>query len=253
MRSASAGPPIWFAALIFATPTSGISTWRSRGIDRNASRRFPGSVRMSMIESDRLAPRARRSGAVGAEHEDRGRVRDEQPVGRRELAADAGRHASVRLRDAARDGEVARDAQATTSATKSEQAEHDPALLPPRVVAARPRRRRGRAPAPPSAGRRGVASEWHPPLDPAAPVDPVRLVLSGHEAGYGSRAVAADRVIGVDVGGTKILAGPRARRHRRPDDRGADAHVEPGGVPRRARGAARELLDGAGRSASACR
>ena len=34
VRSASAGPPIWFAALILASPTSGISTWRSRGIER---------------------------------------------------------------------------------------------------------------------------------------------------------------------------------------------------------------------------
>ena len=56
VRSASAGPPIWFAALIFAVPTSGISTWRSRGIERNARRPFPGSVRSSMIESERLAP-----------------------------------------------------------------------------------------------------------------------------------------------------------------------------------------------------
>ena len=48
-------------------------------------------------------------------------------------------------------------------------------------------------------------------LDPAAPIDPVRLVLSGHEAGYGSRVVPPDQVIGVDVGGTKILAGAVAR------------------------------------------
>ena len=50
-----------------------------------------------------------------------------------------------------------------------------------------------------------------PPLGPAAPIDPVRLVLSGHEAGYGSRVVPPDLVIGVDVGGTKMLAGVVAR------------------------------------------
>ena len=97
VRSARAGPPIWFAALILATPTSGISTWRSRGIDRKASRRFPGSVRMSMIESDRLAAsRPEVRAAVGAEDEDRRRVRDQQPVGRRELPANTGRHALAR-------------------------------------------------------------------------------------------------------------------------------------------------------------
>ena len=45
-------------------------------------------------EHDRVGPvgalRARLVPAVGAEHEDRRRVRDQQPVGRRELAADAG-------------------------------------------------------------------------------------------------------------------------------------------------------------------
>ena len=50
-----------------------------------------------------------------------------------------------------------------------------------------------------------------PPLGPAAPIDPVRLVLSGHEAGYGSRVVPPDLVIGVDVGGTKILGGVASR------------------------------------------
>ena len=56
-----------------------------------------------------------------------------------------------------------------------------------------------------------MSRERDPPLDPAAPIDPVRLVLSGHEAGYGSRVVPPDLVIGVDVGGTKMLAGTLAR------------------------------------------
>jgi glucokinase len=56
-----------------------------------------------------------------------------------------------------------------------------------------------------------MSRQWHPPLRPAAPIDPVGLVLSGHEAGYGSRVVPPDLVIGVDVGGTKILAGVVAR------------------------------------------
>ena len=64
------------AALIFAVPCPGMSTRRSRGIERNASRCFPGSVRISMIESERLRVSAARLGAaVGAEHEDRRRGR----------------------------------------------------------------------------------------------------------------------------------------------------------------------------------
>ena len=52
-----------------------------------------------------------------------------------------------------------------------------------------------------------MSRERYAPLGPAAPIHPVRLVLSGHEPGYGSRVVPPDRVIGVDVGGTKILGG----------------------------------------------
>ncbi len=34
VRIASAGPPIWNAALIFCVPAPGIGTWMSRGIER---------------------------------------------------------------------------------------------------------------------------------------------------------------------------------------------------------------------------
>jgi hypothetical protein len=51
----SAGPPYWFAALIFEEPTPGMSTRRSRGMERYVSRCLPGSVRMSIRESERRA------------------------------------------------------------------------------------------------------------------------------------------------------------------------------------------------------
>ena len=212
VRSARAGPPIWFAALIFADPTSGISTWRSRGIERKASRRFPGSVRRSMIESDRFAPSP---AAVGRRRRCRGRgsssgVDDQQPVGLGELAADARRHAFVGRRDAAarpRGSSRPPRRRASTRSATTPSATHRFRL---RSSTARRRRRRA------ASGRRRRAwrrcrVERDPPLDPAAPIDPVRLVLSGHEAGYGSRAVPPDLVIGVDVGGTKMLAGTLAR------------------------------------------
>ena len=57
----------------------------------------------------------------------------------------------------------------------------------------------------PRGGR--VALERVPALGPAASVDAVGLLLFGHAGGYRSRAVHKERVIAVDLGGTKILAG----------------------------------------------
>src|SRR6476646_9170859 len=48
-------------------------------------------------------------------------------------------------------------------------------------------------------------------LCPTALVHPVGLLLFGHPGGYRSRDVREERVIGVDLGGTKILAGLVAR------------------------------------------
>lgn len=56
-----------------------------------------------------------------------------------------------------------------------------------------------------------MTSEWNPTLGPSALVEAVRLLLRGHPGGYGSRAVDGSRVIAVDLGGTKILAGLVAR------------------------------------------
>ncbi len=80
-------------------------------IARDRQERESPFARVCPDEHDRVGSVGRlptgRVPAVGAEDEDRGRVRDEQPVGRRELAADAGRDAFLGLRDPARDREVA--------------------------------------------------------------------------------------------------------------------------------------------------
>ncbi len=49
--------------------------------------------------------------------------------------------------------------------------------------------------------------ERDPALDPAALVQPIGLLSVTHSGRYRSRAVATQQVIGVDIGGTKILAG----------------------------------------------
>ena len=54
--------------------------------------------------------------------------------------------------------------------------------------------------------------ERHSALDPAPSIEAIGLLLVGHPGRYGSRAVESDLVIGVDLGGTKILGGVVDRR-----------------------------------------
>ncbi|TAL10738.1 MAG: ROK family protein, partial [Chloroflexota bacterium] len=49
--------------------------------------------------------------------------------------------------------------------------------------------------------------ERNPPFDPPASIAAIGLLLVGHPGRYGSRAMQPERAIGVDLGGTKILAG----------------------------------------------
>ena len=165
VRRASAGPPIWLAELIFVRPTSGISTWRSRGIERKASRRFPGSVRM---EHDRVrAVRALASGAraaVCAEHEDRRRRRDEQAVRLRELAAHPGRHPIAGLRDAASHGQVAE----YRPGDDEDEEQPTPSRIQRFGAADGAARLAGAQPAPAAVASTARSCERDPPLDPAA-------------------------------------------------------------------------------------
>ena len=110
------------------------------------------------------------------------------------------REALVRLVDAVRRRRGSRDTQATVRRTS-------PTRATPTQSAMR-RRRGGRAPV------RAPASTWVASsargdlaLDAAAAVQPVGLVSHGHSARYGSPRPWRTHVIGVDVGGTKILAG----------------------------------------------
>lgn len=56
-----------------------------------------------------------------------------------------------------------------------------------------------------------MTRERNAALGPSAPVEAIGLRSVGHAAGYGSRAVGAERGIGIDLGGTKIRAGLVAR------------------------------------------
>ena len=136
-----------------------------------------------MIESERLAPCA--AGpvtAVGPEHEDRRRRGESSPSRFVSGGATPAGTRPLRLRDAVRDGEVAADAPGDEQDEQKHQAEGDPAADPAPLGA-------GPAGAPAPAGPawsgriRVVSRERDAPLGPAAPIDPVRLVLSGHEAG----------------------------------------------------------------------
>ena len=101
--------------------------------------------------------------------------------------------------------------------------------------------------------RRGSAAD--PALDTAAAIHAVRLVSTGHRGGYRSHGpVSANRVIGVDLGGTKIAAGIVDR-----DGGSARARSSPRRPPprrtssRRSSTPSRGCSRPVGRSASACR
>ena len=179
----------------------------------------------------------------------RGSSSGSRRAARRAWSADARRRrARGRWRlHAARDRQVAADGPRDEQDEQSDEAESDPARRSGARFAGRGRDVAAPARRPGSAGDT-CARQRDPPLDPAAPIDPVRLVLSGHEAGYGSRVVPPDLVIGVDVGGTKMLAGMVSRDGTvGADDRGADADRGAARVPRRAGRLVEGLLaDGAG-------
>ena len=185
-------------------------------VARDREEREPPLPGVGADEHDRvravgaLAPG--RDAAVGAEHEDRRRRSRRGARRRRQLPPHPGRHAVVSppRRPARRRGSSRRPTTTSSASEEHEAEERSSASFAAGVAAGR-RAAAGVAPSRRVRDGGDVASERHPPLGPAAPVHPVRLVLSGHEAGYGSRAVAPDRVIGVDVGGTKILAGTVAR------------------------------------------
>ena len=151
-------------------------------------------------------PAARLGAAVGPENEDRGGGRGEQSVLGLQLACDGGRHARIRILDALRDGEVARHAPDHAEHEEDHEREQHP---PSHATLAG--RRRGAA----CAGFLGTvgcgALQRDLALRPTALVHPVGLLLFGHPGGYRSRDVGEERVIGVDLGGTKILAGLVAR------------------------------------------
>ena len=151
-----------------------------------------------------------------------------------------------------RDGEVARDEPDDAEQEHERERERDPA--------ARRAARAGFAVARPGAGvlapagRRALQRDLA--LRPTALVHPVGLLLFGHPGGYRSRDVHEERVIGVDLGGTKILAGLVARdgtigrtiEIATPD---GDAGRGAGRDRRRRRGPARRTARP--RSATACR
>ncbi len=106
--------------------------------------REPALTRVGTEQHDRVRSVRRLAAgpvaAVGAEHEDRRRGRDEEPVTLRQQPSDARGHPVVRLRDAARDGQVAPDAPGDEQNEEQHQAERDPTTDP----AAFRRRRLGR-------------------------------------------------------------------------------------------------------------
>ena len=203
-------PPNWYAALIFAKPWPGTSTRRSRGIDRNAVRPRSGSVRTSMIESERCAPSRPAPGPWSVPSSS---VVEGSEMSSPLCSSSATRpEALVRAVERARQGEVARERP--DEHQEQEDDDRDPDAAGP-AAAAWGRRPGG------GAGDRAVRAaavaprrlldaplQRNPALRPAAAIDAVRLVSLGHRGGYRSRALlGANRVIGVDLGGTKIAAG----------------------------------------------
>ena len=129
VRIVRAGPPNWFAALTFEVPYPGISTRRSRGIERYERRCVPGSVRRRSSESERRA--SARPGAfppsvpmtrivAGSDSND--------PSWRRlaERGRRPAREAPVRLVDAVREGEVAEDTPGDREEDEPDQGDADP-------------------------------------------------------------------------------------------------------------------------------
>ena len=188
---------------------------------------------------------------VGAEQQDGRRVREQQaallcraPPSRSGRGACSRRRRRSRTRTSSRRPRrrSARRAGASAEADAPAPARPASAAPPPgaAVVGARrfpPRCRRCR---PTCAGRsagRAIGRRGNLSLGTAAAVDAVRLLFPRHPAGYVThRVMSANRVIGVDLGGTKILAGVDRRDGTvHADGRAPDADDLAGGAPRRAR------------------
>ena len=167
---------------------------------------------------------------VGTEHED---VRRRAAVLLVERLADVPVAALVRRRDAS----------PWSSPPRPDEHEHEERgrLRPASVAAGRP----GRVAS--DLGPRvrfglGLRPRRDRAIRAATAVDPVWL-LSTASDGYVSRLSWAKTVIGVDLGGTKILAGLVDATDDGAASRGRDAVDSRGGAARRARRAVRELLD----------
>ena len=156
-----------------------------------------------MSESERFASsRPARPPAVGADHEDRGRLGEQGAVALRELRFRAARKTAVGLVHAARERPVAEDAPHESEEQEADHGEGDPEA----PTAPAPSARSGR-----TCGLRRLArraSEWDSALLAAAAIQPVGLVSLGHRGRYGSPAVRPSVVIGplaADLGGVEAL------------------------------------------------
>jgi hypothetical protein len=116
----------------------------------------------------------RLAAAVRADHEDRGGIREDRALLRRELPKRAPREAVVRIVDPAREGEEAQRAPDDHEEDEAGEAEADPqapAALARGLRASRLRRRSGAA---------GPSLQGDLPLRAAASIERVRLVSDGH-------------------------------------------------------------------------
>ena len=144
---------------------------------------------------------------VGPEQEDRRRFRQRQAALAGQLLLGRGREPLVRRLHAVAEREVSGEAPGGDPEDEDREADADPAQRAPprRPYRPLPGRLRARRPAVPSLRAR----QRRQPRRPATPaVNAVRLLFRGHAAGYGSRrSWRPSATIGIDVGGTKILAG----------------------------------------------
>ena len=179
---ASVGPPYAYAALTLSGAAArGCRRGGRAGSERKAIRCSSGSVRTSMIASERNGALALRP-FVRTEDEDRRRVREHEPVLRRERRVGARVEALVGLLDAASEGEVAEqrpDDGREHGDEEDDEPDAQPAPRPAAPARLRPRVRIATVGRPRGGGlplRLGRDRAFGPP----ATVDPVRLVLGRH-------------------------------------------------------------------------
>ena len=194
-------------------PCPGISTRRSRGIERRAIRCSSG---IGAHDHDRVgAEGALAAGAlVRAEDEGRRGIREHQPVLRREHGVGARVEPLVRLLHAAAERQIARAAPQTATARTSDEeddeADPEPAAraafpgLRLRPGVARPRRRPAAGAGSAPSSTRGDRALWPALPDrpgTACPWTPQRPII------VATPGMSAPHVIAVDLGGTKLAAG----------------------------------------------